>query len=388
MATVFSHPQICRGKSPAIFRSPPTSKPSCRVLLLTNPNINLVSSNSSWAVKSSSSTVEGLTPPNKEEEEEDSLEGLVDFLYEDLPHLFDDQGIDPTMYDDRVVFRDPITKHDTIAGYLFNIRLLKSLFQPQFHLHSVRQTGPYEITTRWTMVMKFLLLPWKPELIFTGLSIMGVNPQTQKFCSHTDLWDSIEKNDYFSFEGFLDVLKQLRIYKTPDLETPKYNILKRRATYEVRKYEAFVIAETKGDKLSGSSGFNDVAGYIFGKNSTNEKIPMTTPVFTQVLDDQSEVSIQIVLPVSKQLSNLPAPSSEAVRLRKVDGGIVAAIKFSGRPTDELVISKEKELRSALLKDGLRPKEGCLLARYNDPGRTQSFMMRNEVLIWLEEFTLE
>jgi len=29
-----------------------------------------------------------------------------------------------------------------------------------------------------------MLLPWKPELVFTGTSVMGVNPQTGKFCSH------------------------------------------------------------------------------------------------------------------------------------------------------------------------------------------------------------
>lgn len=64
---------------------------------------------------------------------------LVEFLYDDLPHLFDEQGIDRTMYDNRVVFRDPITKHDTIDGYLFNIRFLKLLFRPNFYLHFVRQ---------------------------------------------------------------------------------------------------------------------------------------------------------------------------------------------------------------------------------------------------------
>ncbi|KAJ6793266.1 Uncharacterized protein M6B38_111860 [Iris pallida] len=386
MATAFffSHQHLCR-ENPGLcsfLRRPanPTKPPT---LLLSSSTTK----KKYWLAKSS--TVEQRPPPPPKDEEETTVKGLVDFLYEDLPHLFDDRGIDPTMYDDGVVFRDPITKHDSIAGYLFNIRLLKQLFRPEFQLHSVRQTGPYEITTRWTMVMKFVLLPWNPELIFTGISIMGVNPQTKKFCSHMDLWDSIENNEYFSLEGFLDVLKQLRIYKTPDLETPKYQILKRTATYEVRKYEPFVIAETKGDKLSGSSGFNEVAGYIFGKNSTEEKIPMTTPVFTQVLDDgQSEVSIQIVLPMNKDLSNLPAPSTDAVRLRKVEGGTAAAIKFSGKPTEELVCSKEKELRSALLKSGLQPKEGCLLARYNDPGRTMSFLMRNEVLIWLDDFTLE
>lgn len=314
---------------------------------------------------------------------------LVDFLSDDLPHLFDDQGIDRTAYDERVKFRDPITKHDSISGYLFNIALLKNLFRPQFFLHWVKQTGTYEITTRWTMVMKFMLLPWKPELVFTGTSIMGINPQTGKFSSHLDFWDSIENNNYLSLEGLWNVVKQLRIYKTPDLETPRYQILKRTANYEVRKYSPFIVVEANGDKLSGSNGFNDVTGYIFGKNSTMEKIPMTTPVFTQANDTGlSKVSIQIVLPLEKDLSSLPNPNQETISIRKVEGGIAAVDKFSGKPTEAIVCQKEKALRSCLLKDGLKPKMGCLLARYNDPGRTWEFIMRNEVLIWLEEFSLE
>ncbi|MCL7049227.1 hypothetical protein MKW94_013857 [Papaver nudicaule] len=317
------------------------------------------------------------------------IKKLVDFLYEDLPHLFDDQGIDATMYDESVKFRDPITKHDSIGGYLFNIKLLKKLFTPDFQLHSVKQTGPNEITTRWTMIMPFVILPWKPELVFTGTSVMGINPKNQKFCSHVDYWDSIKNNDYFSVEGLLDVIKQLRIYKTPDLETPKYQILKRTATYEIRKYFPFVIVEKKGEKLAGSTGFNDVAGYIFGKNSTKEKIPMTSPVFTQAFDkEQSNISIQIVLPSEKELSSLPEPELEALSLRKVEGGFAVVSKFSGKPTDEVVAEKEKSLRRAVLRDGLNPEEGCMLARYNDPGRTRSFIMRNEVLIWLKDFTLE
>ncbi|KAF5178678.1 Soul heme-binding family protein [Thalictrum thalictroides] len=335
-----------------------------------------------WGVKSS---VVEQTPQQTTVD----VKQLVDFLYDDLPHLFDDQGIDRNMYDEQVKFRDPITKHDTISGYLLNINLLKKLFQPDFQLHYVKQTGPYEITTRWTMVMKFILLPWKPELVFTGLSIMGINPQTQKFCSHADLWDSIQNNEYFSLEGLLDVVKQLRIYKTPDLESPEYQILKRTASYEVRKYLPFVVVETQGDKLSGSKGFNDVAGYIFGKNSTAEKIPMTTPVFTQAFDDdQSKISIQIVLPREKDLNGLPDPNQETLGLKTVEGGIAAVLKFSGKPEEDVVREKEKALRSALIRDGLKPKAGCMFARYNDPGRTWNFVMRNEVIIWLEDFKLE
>ncbi|PKI46247.1 hypothetical protein CRG98_033374, partial [Punica granatum] len=67
------------------------------------------------------------------------VDRLVEFLYDDLPHLFDDQGIDRTAYDERVKFRDPITKHDTIAWYLFNIAFLKIIFSPQFYLHWAKQ---------------------------------------------------------------------------------------------------------------------------------------------------------------------------------------------------------------------------------------------------------
>ncbi|KAL5100920.1 hypothetical protein RYX36_005247 [Vicia faba] len=318
-----------------------------------------------------------------------SLEQLAAFLYDDLPHLFDDKGIDKTAYDERVFFRDPITKHDNLSGYLFNISLLKTLFTPKFHLHWVKPTGAYEITTRWTMVMKFTLLPWKPELVFTGTSLMGVNPHNGKFCSHLDFWDSLNNNDYFSVEGLWDVFRQLRIYKTPDLESPKYQILKRTTNYEVRQYDPFLVVETNGDKLSGNTGFNDVAGYIFGKNSTTEKIPMTTPVFTQATDPElSKVSIQIVLPSDKQTKSLPNPNQETVSVRKVEGGIAAVIKFSGKPTEDVVLEKEKILRSNIIKDDLKPKPGCLLARYNDPGRTWNFIMRNEVLIWLDDFSLD
>lgn len=340
---------------------------------------------SKWVIRLSVGSVEEQSPPKSTVD----VQRLVGFLYEDLPHLFDDQGIDRTVYDDRVMFRDPITKHDSIAGYLFNIALLKRLFRPDFQLLWVKQTGPYEITTRWTMVMRFMLLPWKPELVFTGTSVMGVNPQTGKFCSHVDYWDSIQNNNYFSLEGLWDVIRQLRIYKTPDLETPKYEILKRTADYEVRRYAPFIVVETQGDMLSGSAGFNTVAGYIFGKNSKEERIPMTTPVFTETTDtEESKVAIQIVLPQDKDLSSLPDPNQETVTLRKVEGGIAAALKFSGKPTEDVVRKKEQELRNSLIRDGLRPRKGCLLARYNDPGRTWEGIMRNEVLIWLEDFSLD
>ncbi|KAL3745063.1 hypothetical protein ACJRO7_014211 [Eucalyptus globulus] len=379
VTTLLPHPQPAPSAHVALRRPGAAARAAAVAFPRKDPKLNQLDVSyygqwSKWALRLS---LAEQSPPKPAVD----VERLVRFLYDDLPHLFDDQGIDRTAYDERVKFRDPITKHDTISGYLFNIAFLKTVFRPDFQLHWAKQTGPYEITTRWTMVMKFMPLPWKPELVFTGTSIMGVNPETVKFCSHVDYWDSIKENEYFSLEGLRDVFRQLQYYKTPELQSPIYQILKRTGKYEVRKYAPFLVAETSGDKLSGSKGFNDIAGYIFGKNSKTEKMKMkmTTPVFTQAFDNElSKISIQFVLPLEKDLSSL----------RQVDGGIAAVLKFSGEPTEDIVLEKERELRSSLLRDGLKPKMGCLFARYNDPGRTWSFTLRNEVLIWLEEFELD
>ncbi|KAE8736095.1 SOUL heme-binding family protein isoform 3 [Hibiscus syriacus] len=293
------HPVCCSFRRVTTTVVPSTSPSPPAIIFKTREELNPRNQKLKWARKLSQ--VEQSSPPKPTVD----VEGLVSFFYDDLPHLFDDQGIDRTAYEDQVKFRDPITKHDTISGYLFNISFLKNIFRPLFQLHWVKQTGPYEITTRWTMVIKSMLLPWKPELVFTGTSVMGINPNNGKFCTHVDFWDSIENNEYFSLEGLWDVFRQ------------------------VRKYAPFIVVETNGGKLSESTGFNAVAGYIFGKNSTTEKIPMTTPVFTQALDPElSDVSIQIVLPLEKDISSLPDPSQETVNLRKVEGGIAAASKFS------------------------------------------------------------
>jgi SOUL heme-binding protein len=67
--------------------------------------------------------------------------------------------------------------------------------------------------------------------------------------------------------------------------------------------------------------------------------------------------------------------------------VVAAGQFGGLPLDWEVTEAERKLRAALLLDGLRPKDGYQLARYNDPF-TPPFVRRNEVIIELEAFELD
>lgn len=129
-ATVFRQPQA----STSFFLPPPKHTRKTKNLLPLKFT-DQKKTNLKWVLFRIRSSVESITPKPTTF----NAQQLVDFLYEDLPHLFDDRGIDRTAYDERVKFRDPITKHDTVSGYLFNIAMLKNIFTPNFQLHWVKQ---------------------------------------------------------------------------------------------------------------------------------------------------------------------------------------------------------------------------------------------------------
>ena len=71
-------------------------------------------------------------------------------------------------------------------------------------------------------------------------------------------------------EGLSYVLRSLgNLQLTPDLDTPRYTVLKRTAEYEIRKYDPYIVAEVPMPSASGPAagdGFNELARYIFGGN--------------------------------------------------------------------------------------------------------------------------
>lgn len=326
------------------------------------------------------------------------MQDMIEFLKEDLQHLFDDQGIDASKYDDVVEFLDPITKYDSLKGYLFNIQMLRYVFDPDYVMHDVQQTGPWEVTTRWTMSMVFTPLSkgplgkwWSPRLLFTGVSIMGINPQTRRFNRHVDYWDAISDQNYFSVEGFQHVLQQLlQLYRTPQLETPRYTVLRKTKDYEIRRYEPFLVAEapmavpSNNNKTGrGVGAFQQLAGYIFGGNQGGVKMQMTTPVLTS---EQGGI-MQFVLPARyAEPEQAPGPSTQSVSVRRVEGGIQAACVFSGLADQQLVERQRQALQAALERDGYAVAPAWRVARYNDPS-TKPFFRRNEVLMDVNNFDL-
>ena len=52
--------------------------------------------------------------------------------------------------------------------------LVQTVFKIDFKLHSIEVTGEDEVTACWTMGMLMPLLPWRPNLMFTGRTFYKV----------------------------------------------------------------------------------------------------------------------------------------------------------------------------------------------------------------------
>ena len=361
---------------------------------------------SSSFTSSFTSSSKQASPVEDEEEEKEEEEGLTGTtlerlkrnLAEDLTHLFDDVGINPDLYDADVIFSDPLSTYSNFAGYAFNIRMLKSVFKPKYTMHAIEKTNEYEITTRWTMKMYLPSFPfsWNPELTFTGKSVMEMDETFPHKCvKHVDTWDSIENQRYLSPEAVGEVLKQVfNFAKTPEnLKTPKYATLRRYRDFEVREYEKFFVAETsvksdtgsaKMDDSEAGQAFNRLAGYIFGKNERNEKMEMTTPVFSN-----KSRKMQFVV---EESSGDVKPADESVQVRDRERCLFAVASFSGVANKEITDDAEKKLREAMKREASKsesvrflPRRGdefVELAQYNDP-LTNPVQRRNELLIALD-----
>jgi hypothetical protein len=186
------------------------------------------------------------------------------------------------------------------------------------------------------------------------------------------------------------------------LEEPSYTVTEKRDGYEVRMYDPYIVAETVVNSSEYNrdlnQGFRAVAGYIFGDNTSAEKISMTTPVLEQpgdrsekiamtvpVLEDQSgnaTRTVAFVLPSKYSLTTLPTPNNDKVTLRAVDGRKVAALRFTWYGTPDRVAAKKALLLEKLQRDGLTAISEPQAAFYNPPA-SMPLVLRNEILIEVE-----
>ena len=179
--------------------------------------------------------------------------------------------------------------------------------------------------------------------------------------------------------------------RTPKIGTPAFEIVEEQGAFQVRKYDDFAVVRTARQqavsddgvklgepKMSGAGAFQALAGYIFGKNKREEKMAMTTPVFTRA------GQMEFVLPETywKDLGKAPAPVSN-VELTYGEGGLVAASYYGGYATKDEVERRSAELVEAIEASDYAVAGETYSAAYNDPF-TPPWRRRNEVLVAVEK----
>ncbi len=176
------------------------------------------------------------------------------------------------------------------------------------------------------------------------------------------------------------------------IEQVGYRVEQSDGKYEIRDYPATVAAEVSrpGDRnASVQSAFGSLANYIFAKDRSGEKIPMTAPVTQSPPAGKAAApagdgwTVRFLMPQGSTLASLPKPGAGDVRLVEVPPERVAAVRFTGRWTDRNFAEAEAGLRAWIASQHLKAVGPATFAYYDPPFKPW-FLRRNEVLIPIEE----
>lgn len=181
-----------------------------------------------------------------------------------------------------------------------------------------------------------------------------------------------------------------------NIEEPKFTLVERKTGYDIREYGSYIMAQTDvtGNYNDATSkGFQIIADYIFGNNTSQSSIAMTAPVLESkssekiamtvpVIDTEKDGgtrTISFVLPSEYTVETLPKPNNPQVKITQIPPRKVAVLSFTWYPTAKRVEEKKNELLSLLAKDGLEVDGEIQVARYNPP-LSMPLMLRNEIIV--------
>jgi hypothetical protein len=183
------------------------------------------------------------------------------------------------------------------------------------------------------------------------------------------------------------VVQLFAINSQRTIETSPYTVTKTYNSFEIRKYEATLFASvnltTKNYKKASREGFSILAGYIFGKNVTNEKIAMTAPVTMSLGDD---VTMQFMVPKKYKKESLPQPIQSEIQFRKEPERTVAALTFGGWANDAKIARYKEQLTAALNREGIAHTGRFYFLGYNPP--YEVFQRKNEIIVVLPKNALD
>lgn len=175
-------------------------------------------------------------------------------------------------------------------------------------------------------------------------------------------------------------LESLAIYK------PEYVVLEKTGELEIRQYPDLIVARTRVEadfENAGNMAFRRLAGYIFGKNSENQKISMTAPVTMAPEADADGVYwISFFMPAEYKLDDLPEPVDGLVEVVDVPAAKMAVLAYKGGWSEKKYDLQKERLMSLLASTSWAISGEPIWARYNSPFRPP-FMRSNEVMVPVE-----
>lgn len=162
-------------------------------------------------------------------------------------------------------------------------------------------------------------------------------------------------------------------------ETYPYEVLKEFPDFEIRRYESrafsYYTMPRSTYKESSGEGFRTLAGYIFGKNETGEKIAMTSPVAMNMGDS---VTMMFMIPSSHNMDDLPKPENPSIQFKKEPVKTVAAITFGGWASDEKINEYKEKLKNRLDMADIAYTGEFTYLGYNPP--FEVINRRNEIIV--------
>jgi DNA gyrase inhibitor GyrI len=181
------------------------------------------------------------------------------------------------------------------------------------------------------------------------------------------------------------------------VENAKYTVITAEENIEIRDYPPLIVAEvtTQGPRQEAiKQGFTQLADYIFGNNSSKNKISMTAPVTQQDGEkismtapvtqqgNENAWTIRFIMPSNYTLDTLPRPNNDKVRIHQIPSARFAVIKFSGTAKTDTISSHENKLKTHIDHKNLKQLSAPTYAFFNPPW-TLPPLRRNEIMIEIQ-----
>jgi len=164
--------------------------------------------------------------------------------------------------------------------------------------------------------------------------------------------------------------------KTETAITDKYEVIKKIKNIEIRQYKESVNASYYSDSEGERNNyFKSLASYIFGGNSKNESISMTSPV-TMRLHGNKEMIFR--MPDKYSLENLPKANNPDINFFVIPPCTKAAISYSGYSNRKIEAIKITELKKTLLENNISHNDKFEVLVYNSPYKILN--RRNEITV--------